>query len=469
MTTRVRTILSNMNAASKKRLIKLLPALDIPADALVPVLYPSALLRQLPKENAYLLLGIITESLLRFSIDQITMDTLIQETCRVHPITDALIKKIRISKTTEPFLQHLRETRSKFDAIVGTRDVVYDSVVSYQSVEGHPDAQTSTQLFEVKMTGRVEKEWKSFLLQAYSYAALEPSATELYLILPLQEQIIDLSLRGWPLEKRQRWRDLMQAQTVQQVDRSANQWAGQLIQQRFGIGMHVGKKPSLVDTVRDISNHLPFQIFLGSPTSARLSISDAEIAAAASIIGSKRIYVHSPYIINLCKDGQRDELLVKNIQYAVSIGCKGVVVHVGKTTTQSVDEAMDKMCLAIADALTFATPECPVLLETPAGQGTETLTDRDHFLGFVMSFGDPRLAICVDTCHVFTCGHDPLSYLKAAYETGLLRLIHFNDSETTCGACVDRHAYIGTGHIGPERMAALGEFGAASGVDMVVE
>lgn len=248
-----------------------------------------------------------------------------------------------------------------------------------------------------------------------------------------------------------------------------NQLFGQLIQQRFGIGMHVGKKPSLADTVRDMNTSQPYQIFLGSPTRAKLSISDAELMATASIIGTKRVYVHTPYIINVCKDGRRDELLIKNIQYAVAIGCKGVVVHVGKSTSQCIERAMENMRLAIEDALTFATPECPLLLETPAGQGTETLTERDDFLGFVMSFGDPRLAICVDTCHVFTCGHDPLTYLKASYETGLLRLIHFNDSQTTCGACVDRHAYIGTGHIGPEKMAELGEFGSRIGVDMVVE
>jgi deoxyribonuclease-4 len=213
----------------------------------------------------------------------------------------------------------------------------------------------------------------------------------------------------------------------------------------------------------------PFQIFLGSPTSSKFEIKDAEIAATMRVMGTKRVYVHSPYIINLCKDGKRDELLVRNIQYSVALGCKGVVVHVGKTTTQQPQVAMEHMRQTIADAMQFATPECPLLVETPAGQGTETLTIRDEFLGFVVSFGDPRLGICVDTCHVFTNGHDPLDYLKAAYETGLLRLIHFNDSATTCGACVDRHAYIGTGYIGPEKMEQLGAYGASIRVDMVVE
>ena len=133
------------------------------------------------------------------------------------------------------------------------------------------------------------------------------------------------------------------------------------------------------------------------------------------------------------------------------------------------EQALENMRLTILDALEFATPECPLLLETPAGQGTETLKDRTEFLDFVVSFGDPRLALCVDTCHVFTCGHDPLDYVIQAHHTGLLRLVHFNDSETACGACVDRHAYIGTGHIGPDKMKEIAEFCASVKVDMVVE
>jgi deoxyribonuclease-4 len=142
---------------------------------------------------------------------------------------------------------------------------------------------------------------------------------------------------------------------------------------------------------------------------------------------------------------------------------------VGKSTTKPLSEAMENMRKTISDAITFATPDCPLLLETPAGQGTETLTDREEFLDFVMSFGDPRLALCVDTCHVFTNGHDPLEYLQRAHKTGLLRLVHFNDSASACGACVDRHAYIGTGHLGPDKMEKLAHFCSVIAVDMVVE
>jgi endonuclease IV len=77
--------------------------------------------------------------------------------------------------------------------------------------------------------------------------------------------------------------------------------------------------------------------------------------------------------------------------------------------------------------------------------------------------------LCVDTCHVFTNGHDPLEYLQRAHKTGLLRLVHFNDSASACGACVDHHAYIGTGHLGPDKMEKLAHFCSVIAVDMVVE
>ena len=61
----------------------------------------------------------------------------------------------------------------------------------------------------------------------------------------------------------------------------------------------------------------------------------------------------------------------------------------------------------------------------------------------------PRLRMCLDTCHVYACGHDPVTYMETVSETpDLLRLVHFNDSMEACGACKDRHAFIGTGKIG---------------------
>jgi deoxyribonuclease-4 len=118
-----------------------------------------------------------------------------------------------------------------------------------------------------------------------------------------------------------------------------------------------------------------------------------------------------------------------------------------------------------------ATPECPLLLETPAGQGSEVLRTWEEFAAFVAAIGDPRLRICIDTCHVFACGHNPLTYLQRflATHAGLTHLIHFNDSATPCGSCLDRHAFVGQGHIGIATMTEIAKAAAASTLPMVIE
>ena len=153
------------------------------------------------------------------------------------------------------------------------------------------------------------------------------------------------------------------------------------------------------------------------------------------------------------------------------IGARGVVVHVGKSTTQEMGAAMATMKANMLEAMEHATATCPVLLETPAGQGTEVLRTWAEFAGFVADIGDPRLRICIDTCHVFACGHAPLTYLQQMTEKhpGFTKLIHFNDSATACGSCLDRHAAIGQGHIGYETMAEIAMHATMAGLPMVVE
>ena len=150
------------------------------------------------------------------------------------------------------------------------------------------------------------------------------------------------------------------------------------------------------------------------------------------------------------------------------MGARGVVVHVGKSTTQPLPEAMANMRANLLTALEHASPSCPILLETPAGQGTEVLRTSAEFAAFVADINDPRLRICVDTCHVFACGEDPEAYL-AAMPPAYTKLIHFNDSATPCGSCLDRHAFIGQGHIGIEKMTAVAIAGTSSATPMVIE
>ena len=64
-----------------------------------------------------------------------------------------------------------------------------------------------------------------------------------------------------------------------------------------------------------------------------------------------------------------------------------------------------------------------------------------------------RLAVCVDTCHLFAAGYDIRT--RPGYESVMKELhrlpvvaFHLNDSKRPLGPRVDRHEHIGKGHIG---------------------
>jgi deoxyribonuclease-4 len=236
------------------------------------------------------------------------------------------------------------------------------------------------------------------------------------------------------------------------------------------------KLKNLVDTVSALPTDRPSQIFLAGPQSSKIHVEPEDEAAAAAIVLARglRLFVHSAYLINLCSqtdDGFHSSLLIKTLQIAVALGCLGVVVHVGKSTNQELPVALATMRTNLVACLEAATPTCPILLETPAGQGTEVLTERAAFIDFVTEINDPRLRICVDTCHVFATGQQPLEYIQklTAQDPSLLKLVHFNDSATPCGACVDRHAFIGTGKIGYDALKQVADYCKTHSIPMLVE
>jgi deoxyribonuclease-4 len=254
---------------------------------------------------------------------------------------------------------------------------------------------------------------------------------------------------------------------------------GILLQESHKIGNHVGKAKTITATLNSLHpTEKPYQMFLSGPLNTKISIKDEELEAAKDAQNKVgiRMYVHSPYIINLCQEpGTKEDYgvvcLMKNLQYASRIGLRGVVVHVGKSTKTPLPLALEYMRTNLTTALAAATESCPILLETPAGQGTETLTTHADFVAFVQSFNTPKLRICVDTCHVFASGQNPLDYIQKTYtaDPTLIKLVHFNDSETPCGSCVDRHAFIGTGKIGYAALKEIADYCRDRTISMVVE
>ena len=480
---RVRALLGQLNSVERADLKKLLPrgVAAHPPPEPFPPRYPNALLAQMadvqPGEQ-YGLAGHITEALLRLRPADITTDrlgTIAQEWCPT--LTEAHHAKIVASKTTEAYLTHLRETRKQIRrAAIGT--IVFEPAIHSDGVEGHPDMCTPTQVFEIKMTGQLKQNWVDFLLQTFAYAALAPTITQIHIVLPLQETVWahDVTPAGWP--KRAEYRAFLEAAAAKKDANSGAQLAALLLINARLIGSHMPKFKSLPDTIRSFPANKPAQIFLAGPQSSHLQIADAELAATAAVTTetAARWFIHSPYLINLCTPpGEQDDyhtaLLRKNLRYGAAAGARGVVVHVGKSTKQDLPTAMAHMRTNTLLALQDATPDCPLLLETPAGQGTEVLKTWTEFAAFVADIADPRLRICIDTCHVFACGADPLKYLTDFLTThpAMTKLIHFNDSATPCGSCLDRHAFCGQGHIGMDTMTAIADVASAADLPMVIE
>jgi Endonuclease IV len=250
---------------------------------------------------------------------------------------------------------------------------------------------------------------------------------------------------------------------------------------KFPIGSHVSKKPSLSKTfIGWISApHLPIQIMFGR--SSKIFISEEEVSKSLEIVNKYKlkVFVHTPYILNLCSERAKikDDYIIKCIQahlsYCKRFGAKGVVVHVGKSCKLKEKDALENMRKNIEACLESSSEECPLLLETPAGQGTETLTTVSELLDFVESFHSKKLGVCVDTCHVFASGILPSEALNICCSKpewkSCVKLVHFNDSAKDQGCCVDRHAPIGTGKIPLNDLLKCAECCEHNGIPMLNE
>jgi apurinic endonuclease APN1 len=233
--------------------------------------------------------------------------------------------------------------------------------------------------------------------------------------------------------------------------------------------------------------NLTCQMFLRNPRNGFGDVpNESDILASLKIIKDHQInyFTHSPYIINLSRPFTKKNptcekwvlgLLSKDLQTTNAIGGKGVVVHVGKSVDLDIDTALNKMESSIRTVLKDATENCPLLLETPAGEGTELCSTIEQLLSFYQRFSEDerkRFKICVDTCHVFASGYDPLEYMTKWNQQfpSTIALVHFNDSCKSKGSKVDLHKhYIDGGFIGYQKMVEISKWCRQYEIPMVVE
>nr|QBK90498.1 MAG: AP (apurinic) endonuclease family 2 [Pithovirus LCPAC103] len=230
---------------------------------------------------------------------------------------------------------------------------------------------------------------------------------------------------------------------------------------------------------------LPIQTFLGrndALTLEELTEVDRKICRGIIRRHKIRFYNHGPFKINLCTMLDPTKVIARRcaegyLMRAFDLESRGVVFHVGKHVKLSPELGLSKMIQSLVYLASKAQPDCPVLLETPAGQGTELVVGYEAFSQFYRAIklrtGD-RLKVCIDTCHVFAGGDCPLEYIQnwiAEHGTESIGLVHFNDSKTPLGSRKDRHEpYLsGEGNIGLETMMKVAQLCQAQAIDMVTE
>ncbi len=219
------------------------------------------------------------------------------------------------------------------------------------------------------------------------------------------------------------------------------------------------------------------QLFTGNPRQwSHPSLTDDEIRefrATHEQTGIPFLVAHDSYLINLAAPAadvlERSRSAFRGeLERAHALGIPWVVTHMGSHLDQGEEEAVKRLITSLKEILEETEAEgctAGVALETTAGQGTGLGWSFNQLGDILKGVGDnPRLGVCMDTCHVFAAGYDirtPEAYRETIQkfddQVGIryLRVIHTNDSKKGLGSRVDRHEHIGMGEIGMEAFSLL--------------
>lgn len=249
------------------------------------------------------------------------------------------------------------------------------------------------------------------------------------------------------------------------------------------VGAHISKESgSLIKTMEVIRKHNgnALQLFASNPRSASLPNMEVYKESSKEIqeyckAHNFKLVIHASYTINLAKDAKEGKkimeladcywikLLLHELIVADMLGATGVVVHVGKYTSNSPENALKNMFKAlsyIVQQMHLLKLKCRLMIETPAGAGTELLVNIHDFIKFYNMFSNEEkhyLGICLDTAHIWSAGYDINEYYQiiAQHNAKDILVIHYNNSKREKDSNVDIHETLFDGMI---NVASLKDF-----------
>lgn len=216
------------------------------------------------------------------------------------------------------------------------------------------------------------------------------------------------------------------------------------------------------------------QLFISAPQQWKAPNIPADMVTAfneAREAAGLPIFFHGVYLINLASQDEAlqsrsVDSLVQYLDWGSALGAEGTIFHVGSHLGRGLDDAcVEQISGLLRSVLDRSKTSSKLILECNAGQGG-CIGGTFSELGLLIreAGGDPRLAVCIDTCHAFAMGYDIRSddgvgraMEEFEREVGGERLVavHANDSKQPLGGLRDRHENIGDGFIGLDGFAAV--------------
>lgn len=227
------------------------------------------------------------------------------------------------------------------------------------------------------------------------------------------------------------------------------------------------------------------QIFTRSPQGGKApELTETIISEFRSNCKKHNIYetvVHTPYYINFASANNRIRygsvsVVRDELERASLLGATYVMTHLGSAGELSVREASDKVIEMLTKTLDGYEGTTQLLIENSAGTGKIIGHDFAEIAYIIEKINHPKLAgICLDTQHSFASGYDWHEFSKTIEkidkEIGVenIKLIHTNDSQTSCGSNRDRHEHIGKGLIGRDAFTDIVTFAKKHDITMILE
>lgn len=243
------------------------------------------------------------------------------------------------------------------------------------------------------------------------------------------------------------------------------------------IGSHVslsGKKMLLGSVEESLENGANcLMVYTGAPQNTKrrpideFRVDEAKELLAKNNISMDDVIIHAPYIINLANTTKPEvfelavDFLRQEIKRVEEIGAKYIVLHPGAHVGAGEEVGLDQIVKGLDMVLTK--DQTPIIcLETMAGKGSELGTSFEQLAYIINNVKLPdKLGVCLDTCHINDAGYDETDFDKILDEfdkiIGLdrLKVIHVNDSKNPIASHKDRHANIGYGTIGFDKLIKI--------------